>query len=219
MNNKPILFSADMIRAIQHGTKTQTRRIYKLPKGWRYCNYDPDSFAAYPEIGKTSYPKCEGEYFATELDCLENPYGQAGDLLWVKETFNKSWLDNGKILYRADGGSAKEAGYDKEPKWMPCIFMRRAYSRITLKITDVRVERLQDISRGDCMAEGCPFPNVAKETDPVRWFSGLWDAINKDRGFSWQSNPFVWVIEFEPIFQNIDDYLNNQYKGEGDDTR
>ena len=73
--------------------------------------------------------------------------------------------------------------------------MPRHASRITLEITKIRVERLQDISRGDCMAEGCPFPNIAKETDPKQWYSDLWESLN-GKG-SWALNPWVWVICFK----------------------
>jgi hypothetical protein len=75
--------------------------------------------------------------------------------------------------------------------------MPRVVSRITLEITSVRVERLQDISRGDCMAEGCPFPNIAKETDPKGWYSDLWETLNG--AGSWDLNPWVWVLEFKTV--------------------
>lgn len=75
--------------------------------------------------------------------------------------------------------------------------MFRNRSRITLEITGVRVEQLQDISRGDCMAEGCPFPNIAKETDPKQWYCDLWESLNG--AGSWNLNPWVWVIEFKKV--------------------
>ncbi len=80
-------------------------------------------------------------------------------------------------------------------RWRPSIHMPRKASRITLEITEVRVERLQDISRGDCMAEGCPFPNIAKLTDPIEWFAELWESINEN----WDANPWVWVVEFKRV--------------------
>lgn len=82
-------------------------------------------------------------------------------------------------------------------KWKPSIHMPRWASRITLEVTGVRVERLNEISRGDCMSEGCPFPNMAKTTNPIAWFSELWESINGEG--SWALNPWVWVIEFKRV--------------------
>jgi hypothetical protein len=82
-------------------------------------------------------------------------------------------------------------------KRRPSIHMPRIASRITLEITGVRVERLQDISRGDAMAEGCPFPNMAKGDDPRQWYTALWDQING--AGSWKTNPWVWVVEFKKV--------------------
>lgn len=75
--------------------------------------------------------------------------------------------------------------------------MPRWASRILLEVTAVRVERLQDISRGDAMAEGCPFPNMAKGDDPRKWYADLWDQING--AGSWEANPWVWVVEFKRV--------------------
>ena len=83
--------------------------------------------------------------------------------------------------------------------------MPRWASRLTLEITDVRVERLQDIDRGDCMAEGCPFPNMAVN-DPIGWFSGLWGSIYSN----WDANPWVWVVEFKVHHCNVDALLRKR---------
>jgi hypothetical protein len=108
--------------------------------------------------------------------------------------------DPDELLYRAD------QEYTLEERgglpWKPSIFMPRWASRITLEITDVCVERLQDITRGDCMSEGCPFPNLnmaTNKTDPIAWFANLWQSING--AGSWQENPWVWVIEFKRVAQ------------------
>ena len=117
--------------------------------------------------------------------------------LWVKETFRLGHqsLAEPSVIYRADDNEVWGG------PWKPSIFMPRKFSRITLELTGVRVERLQDISRGDCMAEGCPFPNIAMSqpnaTDPQNWYSELWESIN-GKG-SWDKNPFCWVIEFRRL--------------------
>jgi len=138
------------------------------------------------------------------------PYGKIGDLLWVKETFRLSkQSDNlppskdtfGHVMYEAGGGSNV---YGKK---RPSIFMPRSASRITLEITDIKVERLQDITRGDCMAEGCPFPNIQHGANPITWYRDLWNSING--AGSWLSNPYVWVLEFKPHLINIDKYKVN----------
>ena len=102
---------------------------------------------------------------------LNCQYGEIGDRLWVKESHGETCIPQSK--------------------------MPRCASRIIIEITGVRVERLQDISRGDCMSEGCPFQNIAKETDPVQWYKELWESIYG--AGSWDTNPFVWVIEFKRI--------------------
>lgn len=101
---------------------------------------------------------------------LNCQYGEVGDRLFVNETHGFITCDSK---------------------------MHRLASRMIIEITDVRVERLQDISRGDCMSEGCPFQNIAKETDPVQWYKELWESIYG--AGSWDKNEWVWVIEFKRI--------------------
>ena len=103
----------------------------------------------------------------------------------------------GGIVYAADYSPERLKEKDGRGFWKPSIFCKREASRISLEVKSVRVERLAEISRGDCMAEGCPFPNVAKETDPVGWYRELWDAINGVG--AWDVNPWVWVVEFKKI--------------------
>jgi hypothetical protein len=143
---------------------------------------------------------------------MKCPYGQVGDILWVRETFfGYSEENENKYVYFADTRNARPFGLsdnycinewggmnkDLWPKWKPSLFMPKAACRIFLKITNLKVEKLQDVSRGDCMSEGCPFPNIAKETNPVGWFKNLWQSLNGEQ--SWNDNPWVWVIEFERI--------------------
>jgi len=176
MKERPILFSAPMVRALLDGSKTQTRRTAKS------CHMVMDH-------GEDSSGQCIN---AGYIPCLPLcPYGHRGDRLWVRETFQK-WPDG--YAYRADYQDAELADSVHAP-WKPSIHMPRAASRINLEITGVRVERLQDISRGDAMAEGCPFPNMAQGDDPRKWYADLWHSINGPD--SWGLNPWVWVVEFK----------------------
>ncbi|MBY0438575.1 MAG: hypothetical protein K2W80_10315 [Burkholderiales bacterium] len=201
---RPIIFSAPMVRAILNGSKTQTRRIVKPQPVIR------DGEPVWP-IG-TKRPRGRGFE-----DC---PYGQPGDRLWVRETHGVAdrWLHDCEtnpprcIAYRADL-SARNFDPPYVPntaswgwagmKWRPSIHMPRWASRITLEVTGVRVERLQDISEADAIAEG-----VVQA--PYGWWSGfpgsssptakgayalLWDSINGPG--SWDANPWVWVVEFK----------------------
>ena len=99
------------------------------------------------------------------------------------------------LSYRAtDPRQVIEFGFDR---WTPSIFMPRWASRITLEIVSVRVERVQEISRGDAMEEGCPFPNMAKGPDTRQWFKDLWENIHGHD--AWERNDWVWVIEFRRL--------------------
>lgn len=182
---RPILFSAPMVRALLDGSKTQTRRVVK---GWQLewllppISFSPE-YVAHPE----------------NHAC---PYGQTGERLWVRETWARDDED-GALMYRADlgrdmGADAWEQGrLEGVPRyrWRPSIHMPRTASRMRLDVTGVRVERLQAISRGDAMAEGCPFANMAAGQDPRDWYADLWNAING--AGAWDANPWVWVVEFQ----------------------
>ncbi|MDP1925734.1 MAG: hypothetical protein Q8K57_13250 [Thiobacillus sp.] len=179
MKERPILFNAPMVRALLNGTKTQTRRVVKLRNG----QYMPPSERKDPNGWRQMLRLC--------------PYGKPGDRLWVRETWTQEWVrpkQGAEVFYRADGEVAPEF----EP-WIPSIHMFRWASRITLEIVSVRIERLQDISRGDAMAEGCPFPNMADGPDPTQWYADLWQQINGSGSGSWSANPLVWVVEFKPL--------------------
>jgi hypothetical protein len=193
MKERPILFSGPMVRAILEGRKTQTRRIVKPqpPKGYHIdtCQYNDTGWAFWVSAND----------HAGTCTCknLRQPYGQPGDRLWVRETWAPAYRTYGyatkkAIAYRVDS--------DHDPhKWKPSIHMPRWASRITLKVVGVRVERLQECTRGDAMAEGCPFPNMAIGSDPRKWYAELWNSIN-GMG-SWEANPWVWVVEFKVISQ------------------
>lgn len=202
MTERPILFAAPMVRAILDGRKTQTRRIVKLKPGQQVDERDDGS--SWPW---TDY---DGADIWHWLPC---PYGQPGDRLWVRESFA------GSIAYERHGYPLKEWGNklwylaDGEPRsgqWTrprPSIHMPRAASRITLEITEVRVERLNDISEADAMAEGVEGTSFLEEAErmepatgvmPGRYaFRALWESIHGPD--SWTANPWVWVVGFRRV--------------------
>lgn len=124
------------------------------------------------------------------------PY-HPGDILWVRETWNGDWCDH--YIYKADGGSAKAAGYAAEPKWRPSIHMPREAARLFLRVTDVRVERLQDINLDP------PGPKNQVVREGLRYLSdfiAVWDRTIKPADlhlYGWDANPWIQVIEFERI--------------------
>ena len=185
---RPILFSAPMVRALLDGSKTQTRRAIK-PQPRRVDGGVPFGDApawAHAEPG-SAVMRC--------------PYGKRGDRLWVRETWRvcggreyEYQQDRSQAMYRA---THQEDGFPltwESYTWRPSIFMPRWASRITLQVTGVRVERLHGISRGDAMAEGCPFANMADGPDPRQWYAELWGQINGPD--AWDANPWAWVVEF-----------------------
>lgn len=180
MKERPILFSGPMVRAILAGKKTQTRRIVK-----------PRWLPIVEECLRVN-----GKWVFTTLGYdLTTPYGEPGDRLWVRETFCPNWCD--EVIYKADGGSAVEAGYEREPSWKPSIHMPRKASRILLALTGVRVERLQSISEKDAEAEGCGISERYCKVEPRVHFSSVWEEINGLQ--SWLDNPWVWVLDFRRI--------------------
>jgi hypothetical protein len=187
VKERPIIFSGPMVRAIIDGRKIQTRRVVKThgTTFWEHGGYTPCEM----EEGDvwTHIVKATGLYASTAPTfCCQ--YGQPGDRLWVRETFSEAepcgWI------YRADCDAGKT--------WKPSIFMPRAASRITLEIARVRVERLHEIEELDARLEGVePFaPDDGRYRDG---FQELWDSINEARGFGWDKNPWVWVIEFKKL--------------------
>jgi hypothetical protein len=202
IKERPILFSTPMIQAILDARKTQVRQVVKnqyenqlvlVGKKWQH------------PIGKL-----------WEVANIKCPYGQVGDRLWVRETWHKSPYG---IIYKADwernwgDDNTKTIALDKDgekvyviDKWKPSIYMPRSACRILLEITDIRVERLQDISEKDAIAEGvnqstCPIMPLGNSASVVDWIAGfrlLWDSINAKK-HPWASNPWVWVVEFKPV--------------------
>lgn len=188
---KPILFNTEMVRAILDGRKTVTRRVIKVdcPDDW-YCEND---CRKHPE-GAT-VPCYISRKVGTEERGVIYPKYDVDDVLWVRETWNSDWCDH--AIYRADGGSAKSAGYTKEPKWRPSIHMPKEAARIFLRVTGVRVERVQEITEAQAQREGI-IPAVIDgcvEVSARGRFKATWIDIYGME--NWQSNPWVWVIEFE----------------------
>lgn len=183
MTDRPIIFSAPMVRALLDGRKTQTRRVLKpLPR--RTIFFDP----------KTAV-----------LDQFQEPPYAPGDRLWVREAFSYELLDvdrNGFMppWYWADGNP--ESGDFTRPK--PSIHMPRWASRLTLLVTDVRVQRLQEITAEDVTAEGIPFE--ADALAPYEWsvarFADLWNTIHGPD--AWDANPWCAAISFTVHRCNID---------------
>ncbi|HDL7179847.1 TPA: hypothetical protein PXN30_002744 [Yersinia enterocolitica] len=188
MNEKPILFNAEMVNAILSGRKTQTRRIMgNQPAGQdletvHVRHNDDFNFQWYGNLGESSYFPC--------------PLGKPGDQLWVREAFAAGLCTESTLAYRATHKTEDlEEGWGETIKWTPSIHMPRWASRINLLITGVRVERLQDISDADASAEGCKISSMQSGECLSDMFARLWKSIYGDE--SWQANPWVWVIEFE----------------------
>lgn len=195
---KPILFSTPMVQAILEGRKTQTRRIIK--------NLHPVNGDGLPDKNGESF-YCEAGYFDIRND-LYNHNKQPGNILWVRETWQNSecfdYQVKNQYVYKANRDDA-EFAKEYSVKWRPSIFMPREACRLFLKVKNVRVERLQEISGQDVLAEGVD-NGKSNPTMGVRWenmqrmaFRELWDGLNKQRGYGWDVNPWVWVIEFERV--------------------
>lgn len=217
MKQRPILFSTPMVQAILEGRKTQTRRVIKVQPDENGIDFIPhapslDWEQHYKEEWKPwVYDTNEGERIG--IHC---PYGEIGDVLWVRETW-AAWQSPApesevEYIFRADQDFAST-------KWKPSIFMPREACRLFLEITNVRVERLQDISEEDAEKEGIE-QIEAPQRDGDKWiyksytkgtyeekqllplypycsFKTLWQSINGRE--SWDSNPFVWVVDFKKV--------------------
>jgi hypothetical protein len=218
MKERPILFSGSMIRQILAGNKTQTRRVIKFPSG--------DSGINFPMAVKID--GCyEWIFWSTALfnnrdftqkaykcgDGIKCPYGQPGDQLWVRETW---WINPNDITTQCKDFVIYRQEYSgPKPRlgWLSPIFMPRWACRLILEITNINVERLQDIRPRDCLAEGIEDDVCLMSNEPVskpipyeiaikiarNRFQELWDSLNTKRGYPWSSNPWVWKIEFKVV--------------------
>lgn len=182
-----MLFNTGMVRAILEGRKTVTRRAVKpQPKA-----------ALYPMPDSMCWPGC---FANCEEERVYRPPLQTGDILWVRETWAKSMA--GTFMYRADDKAIMVE------RWHPSIHMPREAARIFLRVTDVRSERLNDITDAQAKAEGVSMPLPAqKDPEYAEYIGGyygafadLWDSTIKPKDiptYGWDANPWVWVIEFE----------------------
>lgn len=204
---KPILFSTSLVRAILDGRKTVTRRVMKPQpsEGWHPYDYGEvhKLVNGVPDVDK---PIGWGPTSADGLEAYKSPYGQPGTELWVRETH--AYVP--KTAYQASVGIPQvinpeddyeaaifRASFDRSQggiRWRPSIHMPRWASRIQLKVTDIRVERVQEITYEDICREGISFQK--RPVFAAVEFEKLWDSINADRGYSWESNPWVWCISF-----------------------
>ncbi|WP_437880866.1 hypothetical protein [Pseudomonas sp. LRF_L74] len=210
---RPILFSAPIVRAILEGRKTVTRRVVKPQYSDASWTVKPATDPGHPCHSHDWWLPTGSRPYSALPAC---PYGEPGDRLWVRESLGydceyghyfSAGGKHGETVYLCSLFDDQEAqtGYSYDgllpERSVPSIHLHRRYSRILLEVTAVRVERLQDITRGDAMAEGCPFPNLngpaVGKTDPVGWFSELWESINGPS--SWSANPWVWVVEFKQV--------------------
>jgi hypothetical protein len=197
VKERPILFSAPMVRAILEGRKTVTRRAVK-----------------FPFIDRAVGCELSGNEIGLEEIRNNCPYGVPGQRLWVRETFGLQVRHYGggtgqHIVYRATNPDAiycKSAeGQEYPVKWKPSIHMPRHSSRILLEVTDVRVERLQDITYEQAAAEGVhrgPLREWCASDEggacykyPIPAFRDLWQSV----GGNWDANPWVWVVEFKRV--------------------
>ena len=208
MKEHPIIFNTEMVKAIQDGRKTQTRRLSGLekinetPDKWELCTTAEEWDGKLDDAAAVFFPV--GNFNEGWAEVPFCPYGQVGDRLWVRETWacarrqddlppREVSQETGFLAYKA---CPEDISYCLAGKWRPSIHMPRWASRITLEITGIRVERVQDISESDCMKEGLDMSDVEyKPFGDVVKFKSLWDSINAKRG-SWADNPFVWVVEF-----------------------
>ncbi len=192
MKERPIVFNTEMIQVILDDRKTQTRRVIKpqfLNPTWtgtRWVESGNDNTVHF------------------EIKC---PYGKIGDRLWVRETwcaFVKEHIIDSPYVYKSDMRDAESEECRQEYirlgypyQWKSPIFMPRIASRITLEITDIRVERVQDIPEREIFKEGITPANWAGCNTDKEILARLWNSINYKRGYSWESNPWVWVIQFK----------------------
>ena len=217
VKERPIIFSGEMVKAILDRKKTMTRRVVKS----NFINHYKHAHI----IRQSTDKKREGKaYFydtpvgsmVLSSQLVNNPYGKVGDRLWVRETWQEIGPDcllTYKATYPSDLyakrpelenvpplAGLKERGY----LWKSPMFMPRWASRILLEITDIRVERLQDISCEDAVKEGFSDKKPsgmqpAMMPNPKADFRNYWDSLNTEKGYQWSSNPWVWVVEFKVV--------------------
>ena len=195
----PILFTVEMVKAIREGRKSVTRRVIKLPYRapplrWEYDGISGDEHAFVLTNGTTNY-----DYHFVK------PRYNVGDLLWVKETW-AYYPDENHVVYKArEGIELEQQGIDLRGCWKSSRFMFKKFARTWLEVVSVRPERLRDMAFNDIRREGLECPEhdfdggfcCSPCKSLAKAFIYLWDSINAKRGYSWESNPWVWRIEFK----------------------
>lgn len=236
VRERPVIFTGESVRAILAGRKSQTRRVVKELGGnrggpvgphvkfWRPGEEDPTRWCGCDGLGSVGWIRC--------------PYGVVGDRLWCREVWASAYSRGcWGTIFRADGSYVQgKRRHEKGPhfnaddrpalRWRTPLFMPRWASRLTLEVTEVRVQRLQETSLDDARAEGVPqmhaeavAAGMCQETHSLvgrdgptcrdRWdnstsvenYSRLWDTLNAKRGYPWASNPWVWAVSFIPARQ------------------
>ena len=205
MREHPIMFSAPMVRAILDGKKTQTRRVVKA---------QPEIVEYTAPFGWNTWCFSGGDYSGCGRVVCSSPYGDPGDRLWVREGFSE-WADDmtktalkatEPCLYRADYTDTAPVLDIGGCRWKSPLYMGRSYSRIDLLVKSVRVQRLQEITEADAVAEGVDAIHAMTRfncagnpsNDVIHAYRSVWDSINA-RKHPWASNPWVWVVEFERV--------------------
>lgn len=218
VKERPILFSGPMVRAILDDRKTQTRRVVHPQPSWRTKGPRHRLGDVYP----WSWRLVAREEEIRAYRSFACPYGRPGDRLWVRESFRLPGpIDNGiggfdrmspqdaavacfgipTRWYEADGANLNSgAGFIGEPgRLRPSIHMPRWASRLTLEVTSVRVERLQELTLADVNAEGVGSTTFIDARNARGHFARGWDSLNAKRGHGWDTNPWVWVVKFKRI--------------------
>lgn len=203
-----------MVRAILDGRKTQTRRVIRWP--WPKLPPEKDLERLADDLKDMLKEGCDQQLVYEDFgNERKNQYGEwhitcpgfVGCIWWVRETYTMAQRIMSLAYtpsYRADEGVTENNTMPdgKFPwKWTPAIHMRREHSRITLEVTGVRVERVREISEEDAKAEGITAPMYPSNGEPTYRFAYryLWNDLNAKRGFGWEKNPWVWVLEFKRI--------------------
>ena len=195
---KSILFKDQMVQAILEERKTQTRRIMKIQPPAGRCRL----YLAGHRLVRWILVDDAGQFIdSSKQPVFAKPY-EINDRLWVREAWRPSAPPEPATIYYRAGGfkdvldhkdDLRVNGNDRPGVWRPSIYMPRWASRIALDVISVRAERLQRINEADAISEGCSLFN------PVADFAMLWDSINAKRGFGWDANPWVWVLEFKMV--------------------
>lgn len=211
VKERPIIFSGPMVRAVLEGRKTQTRGVITPQPLDSWMSSPKADWSEYYKRVRFGMKKHLWIMHPTENREIVCPYGKPGDRLWVRENWQTTSIEtklglNRGVKYQADGISMSfsrdlvlSINNRMSNGWKPSIHMPRWASRVTLEITNIRVERVQEIAGADAKAEGV---DSFLNRDATAWRAGfqiVWDEINAKRGYSWASNPWVWCVSFKKL--------------------